>query len=348
MNYLICGQNSLFLDERIDSLFVENDPSGFGATVIDVQSSSIEEIAAACHASPFFGTARVVVLRQPIAQPRNSDELSADDDEVTIGRIRWPDLLRVLTTTPESTVLIVRHDGSLAQGHFVRKAIRQLGWTIEQYDIPRGSDLLAWVSSRADSRGFTFAPGAVERMLDLLHPAVWREGPTRYDTGSPNPLLIACEIDKLALAASEGTVSVDIVDSLVADRTGYRAFALNDAVFEGRTDRALIELELMIAAGEAPERMIAHIASDIAGISWARHVTESTSRDAAAAAGVSEVRLRTLGRRRLSHDAMRDVAEVVRRGDVAVKSGLTPQASALIAPLVAELSEVVRSQHKRR
>lgn len=348
MSYLLCGQNSLLIDERIGALLAVNDPSGFGTTLIDVQTSTIESIASACHASPFFGGVRVVVLRQPLVQPRRGDEESSDVEEAPAGRIRWQDLLQVLKATPDSTVVVVTHDGSLAPNHYARKALRELGWTVEQIDIPRGGELLSWVTSRARNRGYTFGPGAAERLLDLLHPSVWQSSASRYDTDTPNPRLIASEIDKLALASVDGVVTQSTIEALVVDRSGYRAFALNDAIFEGRTDRALVELDLMIESGEASERILSQLGGDIAGVSATRFVGEYGSKDVAAAAGISEGRVHSLLRRNFSRSTLGAMAEAVRHADGSVKTGMAPQMSSVITPLVAELSESARTPNRSR
>ncbi|HUG16034.1 MAG TPA: hypothetical protein VMM78_13570 [Thermomicrobiales bacterium] len=348
MSYLLCGQNALLLDERVAALVSDLDQTGLGTTVIDVQTSTLEAIASACHASPFFGGTRMVVLRQPLVLPKRGDDASADEDDTPPGRIRWPDLLQILRSTPPTSEIIVRHDGSLTATHFARKALKELGWTIEPVEIPRGADLLAWVTTRAQGNGYSFGPGAAERLLDLLFPLSWSSTDTRYVTTTPDTRLIASEIEKLALASDEDVVSVAVVDSLIEDRSGYKAFELSNAIFSGRVEQALCELDLMIEAGEAPERVLFQIAGDVVATAQARLALEYPSRDVATVSGLTDRRVDTLKTRHYSHATLRMMAELVRHADSNVKTGHAAQTAAVITPLVAQLSEAARTPPGRR
>jgi DNA polymerase III delta subunit len=348
MNYVICGQNSLMIEERSAELVLEFDPTGFGTTTFDVQTSSIEAIATACHSSPFFGGTRVVVLRQPLVQPRRGEVDTGSEDDAPAGRIPWPDLLQVLRAAPASTVIIVRHEGSLSPAHYARKALRELGWHTEQHEIPRGAELLSWVTSRARSVGYTFGPGAAERLLDLLYPLTWTIANPRYETSIPDTRLIASEISKLALSCVDGVVAIESVESLVEDRSGYKAFDLNDAVFRGRTERALVELDLMIDAGEAAERILAQLAGDLVAMSSARWIEKFDCRNVAAAAGMPEGRLKASQRRQFSRLTLQTMADAIRQCDASVKTGKVPDTSSVIAPLVAILAETAKTPDSTR
>ncbi len=344
MSVLLYGDDELRIDERISDLRLALDPQGLSTTTIDVQASSAGEIAAACQSSPFFGGQRVVVLRQPIANPRRataSDE-DGDADEEAAGRVPWSELVAILKASPPTTAVVMRHTGSLKPGHFARKAVRTLGWDEELYVIPRGGELLAWVTDRARARGAEMRPDAAEALLDLLHPAVWRKAASQYDNAKPDTRLIASEIDKL-LDASDGTIGVDLVRSLVVDRGGYVAFELNNAVFSGQVSRALVELEKMLEAGQPAEMIVGSLASEATTMAALRHTREFGVQAVAAAAGVSEGRLKMASSRGggIPLSAHRRIAGLLRDADESIKTG-RETASTVIAPLVAEIAEAVR------
>jgi len=345
MSYLLHGQDSLSLDERVAELRAQLDPGSFSTSVIDVQSSSLPEIAAACQATPFFGGRRVVVLLNPIGSTRKAAP-DGEAEEDAGGRIRWPELAPALERVPESTTLIVRHDGALAQTHFLVKAARKYGWAVESFPIPRGDELLDWVSRRARALDVAIAPDAAIALLDLLHSTSWRGG-SRYDTDVPNPRQISSELDKLACAATDGVISVGLVQELVVDRAGYTAFTLNDRTFGGRTEEALVELTNVLEAGEPEERIIAQLASEAAALAGAGVAREYGPGPVAAAAGSTEGRVINLQKKtRIGREGLRSIAEAVRDSDARVKSGLAQDASATVVPLVAGIAEAARAGQK--
>src|SRR5205085_798291 len=142
--YLLVGKNAVELDERLGELRATLDPSGLSTSVIDVQMSSIEELRAACLAAPFFGASRLVILRNPIAQAKRAAAEDAEpaDDGAASGRVPWAELSDTLTGLPESTQLIVRHDGALADGHFLVKFAKKHGWTVLRFDLSSNHTLV--------------------------------------------------------------------------------------------------------------------------------------------------------------------------------------------------------------
>lgn len=342
MSVLLYGDDELRIDERILTLRHSLDPQQLSTSLIDVQASSAAEIMAACQSAPFFGGQRVVVLRQPIAAPRRASSSDDDPAEENLGRVPWSELVVILKATPPSTVVLMRHIGSLAASHYARKAIKSLGWDEEWYAIPRGEDLLAWVTERSRSRGAEMHHDAAAVLLDLLYPGGWKTGGSGRETSKPDTRLIASEIEKLA-DASDRAVDVDLVRMLVVDRGGYVAFELNNAVFSGQVSRSLTELEKMLEAGQPAEMIVGSLASEAIAIAALRHTREFGAAAVAAAAGVTENRMKALSGRGggIPLSAHRRIAVLLRDADESVKAG-RETASTIITPLVADIAEAVR------
>jgi DNA polymerase III delta subunit len=342
LSYLLYGQNAFLIDERIAALRAEIDPQQLSTTVIDIQASSLPEIVAASQALPFFGGQRLVILLNPIAPRRGGSDDDAATDEADNGRVKWADLSSALKSAPASTTFILRHVGSLAAGHYVRKATKAMGWTDEEQKLEYGDNLLAWVSQRAQREGYRLDSDAAVELLNRLHPMVWN-GFSRFNNDVPDPTLIATEVAKLASAAVDGVVGVEAVCELVADRAGFQAFKLNEVMFAGNVDGALVELQQMLEAGEAPERIVGGFGSEAAARSAARHAREYGAGAVAAAIGTTEGRVSMLAKRGAptSQSAHRRVAEAIRYADWAVKNGRADRTSATITPLVAEIAEAV-------
>jgi DNA polymerase III delta subunit len=350
VSYLLHGPNTLLVEERLAALRAELDPQTFNTSTIDLQSTTVQEVAAACQASSFFGSGRVLVLRNPV-NPRRAATTTDDDasDDTAVGKLVWAEIADALRSAPPENHIIIRQDGTLASNHGAHKLAKDLGWKIETYTIPREGELLAWVSERAALLGLSITHAAQERLLDLLHPLVWNSKPDRFDTSNPDPRLIASELAKLASAAGDAPVDVPLVDELVEDRSGYKAFALNNVLFTGNTSGSLTELEKMLDAGDPAERILAGLASD-ASLQAAVQLGEGHNPSAVAtASGMTEGRIGNLRRNgpRLDPRALQRITEAIRHADASVKSGAAGSTQEEIVPLVAHIAETVRSTRRR-
>ena len=352
MSYLLHGQNPVGIDERIAQLRAQLDPSKLGTTVIDIQSSTLPEIAAACQAMPFFGGSRVVVLLHPISTKRSAgattrdaeDGATADtpDGNEDSAKVKWADLHALLKTVPDSTELIVRHDGSLAATHYLTKAAKAMDWKLEAFPALRSRDLLQWTSQRVTERGGSIDQHATLALLNRLFPQSWNVE-SRYPTGTPDIQLLATEIDKLVTAAGGATISAALVEDLVADREGYTAFKLNELTFNGNAGGALVELSDVLDAGVHPEMVISQSVGEAVGFQAGRIVAEFGPKEVARVTGFTEGRVGMLQRRAGSVPpaAQQRIAESIRSAGAAMRS-TESNAPAVITPLVAEIAEAVR------
>jgi DNA polymerase III delta subunit len=349
MSYLLYGQNGLLLDERLAALRAELDPQNLSTTGIDVQASSPGEIASACQAMPFFGGQRVVILRNPIQLPKRGEATDNGDEapEDTGGRVKWAELHDILKAVPPTSQIIMRHDGSLAQTHYLVKAVKALGWKTESFSALFDQDLLQWMQHRADRAGATFEHfSAIEHLARLLYPSSWdaKGSQLRWITETPDLRLIASEIDKLSCATNDGVISIELIDEMIADRGGFKAFALNDHLFHGRPEKALQELDDVLTAGEPAERVLGQVGSEAIALATVK-MSAGVPRDALAkASGISANRIGGLQQTAsaIPEQALRQIADAVREADASVKDGRQANTSATIVPLVAEVAEVIR------
>lgn len=343
VSYVLHGPNGLLVEERVAALRAELDPQGFNTSFLDLQATSVQEVAATCQAAPFFGGGRLVILRNPVS-PRRAATADEDTDDAPDGKLAWADVAEVLRRAPRENSFIIRQDGTLASNHGAHKLAKEQGWKIETYRIPRGGELLHWTDDRARAIGVTLTHDAQERLLDLLFPNVWR-AESRFDTGAPDPRLITAELAKLAAAADDGAlVDVPLVEALVPDRAGYVAFALNTAIFGGNTRGALVELEKVLATGEPAERLLGQLASE-ASLHLALSVGDGFPNDQIAnVGGMTEGRVKMARQKgpRASAPALAAVTEALRAADASVKAGRAGDIREEIVPLVADMAEALR------
>lgn len=336
--YLLHGLNSVELDERVRKLQQDIDPAGMGGSALDLAASSLDQVKNACHAAPFFGGRRAVLLKNAgVAGKRNS------------GGIEMKDLIEVITGSPGSTSILLRFDETVATNAVVMKAAKQHKWRVESFPMPRGEDLARWVAERARIAGAGISRNAAVLLLSRLYPTSWRQE-SRFETTSLDARLIVTEVEKLAIAAGGGDIDEALVEELVADRSGYTAFRLNDLIYNGQTDHALVELEQVLASGDEPERVIAQFAGESAGLAAARALPEFDLASVAKASGISEGRLKMLRQKPASRNetGLRNAAEKLRQAEWTVKTGRAPRGEAVIVATAAEVAEGFRRSRGNR
>lgn len=334
--FLLHGQNSVRLDDRVRELLQTLDKTGVGTTVLDAATTPLDVIANACHAAPFFGSGRVVVLR-------NISATGGKRASKSIAGPEWKVILDVLERSPETTAILLRADENLASNSVIVKAVKANGWQIEHFPMQRGEDLARWVAERGEQAGVTFSRDAAVLLLSRLYPTSWRQE-SRFDSTVLDARLIATEIDKLACASADGIVSEALVAEMVADRSGYTAFRLNDLVYSGQSDLALAELEQVLSSGDEPERIIAQFASEAAGLHAARSMPEHDPATVSKVSGISEGRLKMLRQKPASRSdtGLEQASERLRRAEWLVKTGRAPRGESVIVATAAELSEAFR------
>jgi DNA polymerase III delta subunit len=334
--FLLHGPNAVNLDDRVRELRQEFDPTGMGASVLDLTVASLDEVSAACHSVPFFGTGRTVVIT-------NVGKTTGKGTRSSGSSVEWKELLDVLEATPDSSSLILRADEILPTSSVIVKAANRLGWHVEPFPMPRGEELAQWVAERGQMAGVFISRSAAMLLLTRLYPTSWRQE-SRFDNTQLDSRLIATEVEKLACAAVDGDVDETIVSELVADRSGFTAFKLNDLVYSGQARAALTELDQVLSSGDEPERVIAQFASEAAGLSAARHLPEFDPPSVAKASGISEGRLRVLRQKPAARDprALTSAIENLRRTEWLVKTGRAPRGEAVIVAAAAEIAEEFR------
>ncbi len=257
--------------------------------------------------------------------------------------VGWKDLVAVLEATPPTTTVVVRADETLASSSVIIKAAVSHKWTVEAFPVPRGEGLVRWVLERGTNAGVSVSLQAAIQLLTRLYPTSWQQE-SRFDNTVIDTRLIATEVDKLACAAVDGVVDEDVVRELVADRSGYTAFKLNDLVYTGQSGPALQELERVLSSGDEPERILAQFASEAAGLEAARNLGEYDPPAVARASGVSEGRLRMLRQKPAARDreTLAQGIERLRRAEWLVKTGRSSRTESVIVATTASVAETFR------
>lgn len=307
---LLHGANRLAIDERVRGLRTENDPSGINTTVIERASEHIGELRANALASGFFGETRLVIARDLFGESagtrarRGGRSRTSSRDEAIV----------VLKEVPESTLLVIVEQAlAPTEARALKGSVQKLD--VEQFDVPRGRDLVRWVQQRAEECGAGIADDASTRLLEALFPTSWRSV-ARRDDQPPDLYRLQAEVEKLATAAGEGgTINPSLINSLVPGAESANIWGLTDAIAAGDAAAAVREVERALATGTVAEALIAQLAAQFETLDALVAAGPAGTGAVAAETGLTEGRLR-----QASQSARRFSAERVSRGLAALRS----------------------------
>ena len=169
------------------------------------------------------GRHRVVVVRA-------ADRLRAGEAEA---------LAAILPRVPNEARLILAAEGDRTgrDARLSARLLRAVEAEGQVFDFPplRPADAPAFIAGCARQMGLRLAPD-VPRLLAA------RVGP---DSGT-----LERELEKLRAAAPDGTVTADLVTSLVSPSAEHTVFELTDAVGERSAARALAAMQGLLASGQ--------------------------------------------------------------------------------------------------
>lgn len=237
MRRIILGPDQMLARRARDAFIAEQDPSGLSVDRYDA-STPVATVRDALATAGFFGAGRVVVATGTIE--RLQKELSGR--KPAGGE---PELLIQLLATVNDNALLL-YDPALDRLPAWLRTALPTRVSVEEFPIPRGRDLIAWVKRETVSAGSSMDDAASQRLLDRVAPGRWREANRNpaFDV-PPDLVALSSEIAKLA-AFADGTITAADVETLVAASDEDRMFPLIDAITGGdspSTWRELASLE---------------------------------------------------------------------------------------------------------
>lgn len=329
------GSNRLAIEERLNRLRADIDPTGINTTKIEQVDQNISELALACGSPGFFGTVRLVLAwglfseRQRARRRKSAPGESASaDDRATL-----------LAAVPASTHLVLIEDQlNRTTETSIRRAAPEV--QVEKFDVPRGRELALWASERAQRAGTVLPREVATTLLEALFPGTWQTATNRDDV-PPDLFRLVTEIEKLAAAAApEGDITQTLVAELVPEAEGQNLWGLTNAISSGDAAAAIRELERALDGGAAPEALIGQLAAQFeafAVVSVAPKGMDPAT--IAAVSGLTEGRVKQTGRslRNFPPERTRQALNELRTLDLEAKQGQVEVADALVG-VVARLA----------
>jgi DNA polymerase III delta subunit len=257
--YFIHGPDRLIAREAVQTIVAELDASGSNTSWLDGRETSFSGVASAVGAASFFDSPRVVVVTDLLVRANReseSGESTAGVEERT-GRGR-AEIESLVSAVPESHHLIF-FEPTLTSVPAILKTAAP-GLKVIAGEPPRGPGLVSWIEATAQRAKSRIDRRTAQRLAETLYPQTWQRKPSnpRYDR-PPDLALLAAEIEKLALSAHPGPITVEHIALLTPAGPDQRVFRFLDAAVVGDLRSGLKELERLIAGGEEPAMLLAQL-----------------------------------------------------------------------------------------
>ena len=236
--YVVSGDDPLLCQEAADAIRATARQQGFDERQVFSADSNFDwgTLLQAGASLSLFAERRLLELRLPSGKPGDKGaaaliEYCSRPAEDTVLLISLPKLDGSAQKTKWGKALV---DGAHTQ--FVQI------WPVDAQQLPQ------WIRQRLAQAGLAAQPDAVELIAERV------EG---------NLLAAAQEIEKLKLLAEGNQVTLETVQSAVADSARFDVFGLIDAILNGQAEHALRMLEGLRGEGVEPPVILWALAREL-------------------------------------------------------------------------------------
>jgi len=218
---------------RLRRRVIEESGSDLNVTVFDARETDADEVVTTAQTPSFVLGRRLILVTNAQAwkAPQRTRLAAYLEDPM-------PDTILAIEAT------------KYGKDDVLAKAVARRG-QIFTWNVPRKSELDAWVDKRARVQGLQLTASGRRRLVALLG---WPEG---SDEGAGEHLeLYERELEKLAAYCGGGEAGEEEVEAVCATTVEAHVFALTDAVGRRRRARAFALLEQVFAGGEDAGRVL--------------------------------------------------------------------------------------------
>ncbi|MBA3414021.1 MAG: hypothetical protein H0U10_02200 [Chloroflexia bacterium] len=257
MIVLVHGPDAAIARGNVADLVRASDPEDANTSTFDGKETPLPQIISAAGSAGFFGSGRVVVVRDLMSRARGGKNPSDDAEEM--GQPGALDLGPLFAVVPPENLLILVDPALAAVPAAVRKAAPKDVRVISG-EPPRGRDLIGWIVRAATEAGGEIDAAAAKLLVESLYPQTWATKPNnpRYDR-PPDLDLLRSRVETLLLFAHPAPIGVTHVRALTDGAPDDRIFRFVEAAAAGNLRVAMAELEALLLAGEEPAKLMAQV-----------------------------------------------------------------------------------------
>ncbi|MCS7057162.1 MAG: DNA polymerase III subunit delta [Thermoflexales bacterium] len=327
MWYLFHGPNTLARDEeiaRMKAKLAEPEVASLNVTLIE-RGTPLRDLIAACDAMPFLADRRLVIATGwlsglDVQKTRAKSGQSADTLQA---------LLAYLPTMPETTRLVFAEDVILGEDHPLVKlaADKASGGIVKRYALP--SDPVKWIVERAKLKGGDISNQAAQLLAAKINRG--GTGDQAETEGRLYLLKLDRELDKLVSYALGRRIESADVELLVQDEDVADIFKFVDAMGARDAEAAYRAVRGLLARGESPLVVLAHIARQTRLLIQAKENADLNSEQLARMIGVHPfVAKKALQQaNRFSLSELEQAHAALLEADLAIKTGRMDELAAL-------------------
>ena len=215
-----------------------------------------EEALAMCNSLPFLDTLRLVELEGVLATQESAGG-GRSGRRRTNAQGGWGRLADAIPQMPDTTLLIMV-DGDVSRSNPLLRALAENS-DVHHQATPTGATLNQWVKRRAEAKGASITPPAIQAITEMVGNDLWT---------------VDQELEKLALYAAGRDINDSDVRALVPYAQEANIFAAVDAMMAGHPGEALRLLMQLMQDGREPLYIIAMIERQLRLLALARDLTD--------------------------------------------------------------------------
>ncbi len=293
--------------------------------VVSAGQARPDEVLAMCNSLPFLDTMRLVEIEGVLATQQGSGRGRGSGRRSASASGAWTQLADAVPALPDTTILIFL-DGDVPQNNPLLRSLSE-HCAVHREATPDAQALLQWIKQRAEDKGSSITPPAMQVLAELVGGDLWT---------------IDRELEKLSLYATGRSITDADVRAMVPYAQEANIFAAVDSIMDSRPGPALRSVMQLMEDGQEPLYIIAMIERQLRLIALARDLTDRgvSQPDLGRRMGTNSdfVVRKTLGQaRRLTLPQIRSRYRRVLESDLAIKQGRLEPALSLQL-LVADLA----------
>ena len=293
--------------------------------VVSAGQARPDEVLAMCNSLPFLDTMRLVEIEGVLTTQQGSGRGRGSGRRSASASGAWTQLAEAVPALPDTTVLIFV-DGDVQQNNPLLRSLSE-HCAVHREATPDAQALLQWIKGRAEDKGSSITPPAMQVLAELVGGDLWT---------------IDRELEKLSLYATGRSITDADVRAMVPYAQEANIFAAVDSIMDGRPGPALRSVMQLMEDGQEPLYIIAMIERQLRLIALARDLTDRgvSQPDLGRRMGTNSdfVVRKTLGQaRRLTLPQIRSRYHRILESDLAIKQGRLEPALSLQL-LVADLA----------
>jgi DNA polymerase-3 subunit delta len=224
---------------------------------LDGQQLTMEKLRTVCETVPFLMGKRLVIVTgllgrfEPPARSRRQRRtpLTAEKPE------EHKPFSDCMSNVPDSTVLVLV-EGVLTGANTLFKELASKA-TVKNYPLLKEAQLRDWIQKRVASGGGKISPRAVQLLARIIGSNLW---------------IIASEIDKLILFASNRRIEEADIKAVVGYTQQATVFNVVDAILESKSEMAEQLLQHLFQSGVAPAYILFMLSRQVQMIVRAREL----------------------------------------------------------------------------